>query len=295
MLNKKWLTDQILSVEDNYYMKAHFYNLLYMICINRFIWKNLPNNIDVDFIEKQLALVGELAFINHPTLGFQVTFCMGDYINLYGRPTKYLCWTTNNEINEYFDADDVVIIRNNKLSQNSNEFINRYAGVIAEIQKIKEVNLNAQKTPVLVLCEESQLLTMKNVYSQYEGNSPVIFGTNAMNMEGVTVLQTNAPYLVDKLQVEKMEMFNECLTFQGINTVQRKKERMITDEANANNEMTDICLSMFLTPRVESILKINEKWGSEFKNGKIELELAEYCKSDFIPKIEEKKEDKTNE
>jgi hypothetical protein len=42
ILNKKWLSDQILSVKDNNYLKAHFYNLLYLMCINRFIWKGLP-------------------------------------------------------------------------------------------------------------------------------------------------------------------------------------------------------------------------------------------------------------
>lgn len=296
MLNKKWLTDQILSVGDNYYMKSHFYNLLYMISINRFIWKNVPNNIDTDFIEKELANVGELAFINHPIYGFQITFCMGDYINMYGRPQKYLCWTTNNVINEWFDSEEVVIIRNNILSQNSHDFIDRYSSMLGEIQKIKEVNLNAQKTPILIQCDESQLMTMKNTYAQYEGNQPVIFGTKAMDLEGIKILKTDAPYLVDKLQDEKIETFNECLTFQGINTTPKKKERMITDEVNANNDMTNICLAMFLNPRAKAIEDINKKWGSQFENGDIELELAEYCKNQFqnVEK-DDKKEDEIDE
>jgi len=281
MLNKQWLTEQILSVdEDNFYMKAHFHNLLFLMTINRFIWKNVPNNIDVDFIEKQLANVGELAFINHKIYGFQITYCMGDYINLYGRPTKYLCWSANNEINEWFNTEDIVIIRNNKLSQNSHDFIDRYSSLLGEIQKIKEVNLKAQKTPILIQCDESQLLTMKNIYADYEGNKPVIFGTKAMDMEGVKVLKTDAPYLLDKLQNEKREMFNECLTFLGINTTPEKKERMITDEVNANNDMVNICLSMFLNTRTKAIEDINKKF-----NLKIELELAEYCKNDLIKNV----------
>lgn len=277
-MNKKWLADQILSVGDNYFTKSHWYNLLYLICINRFIWKGLPTHIDVDFIEKELANVGELAFINHKDYGFQILHCAGENIGLYGRPTRYLCSSVNGVITEYFDADEVVIIRNNKLSQNSHDFIDRYSSNIASIQKTKEVNLNANKTPVLIQCEESQLLTMKNAYAQYEGNSPVIFATKALDLEGVKVFKTDAPYLLDKLQTEKIEMLNECLTFLGINTTPRKKERMITDEVNANNDMVNICLSMFLNTRLQAIDEINKKFGLN-----IQLDLAEYCKSDFEP------------
>jgi len=281
MNNKKWLTDQILSVCDNMGMVGHFYNLLYLICVNRFVWSDLPNSIDPDFIEKHLIQNGELAFINHPKFGFLVTLCCGDYFNLYGRPQKYLCWTINNEVNEFFKAEDVVIIRNNKLSQNTFDFIQRYAGIMAAIQKTKEVNLNAQKTPVMINCDESQLLTMKNLYAQYEGNSPVIFGSKAMDFKELQVLKTDAPYLLDKLQEEKTETLNECLTFLGINTTKAKKERMITDEVNANNDMVNICLSIFLNTRKQAMDDINAKFGLDIK-----LDLADYCKSEFEPEIE---------
>jgi hypothetical protein len=93
-LNKQWLANQILDtskLSENSYMRNHFFNLLFMMCVNRFIWKNVPNNIDIDFIEKELANNGELAFINHKIFGFQICYCVGDIINMYGRHTKYLC------------------------------------------------------------------------------------------------------------------------------------------------------------------------------------------------------------
>jgi hypothetical protein len=255
----------------------------------------MPSHIDIDFIEKELATSGELAFIKHPKYGFQITYCIGEELNMYGRPNKYLCFTPNNVINEYFEAEDIVIIRNNKLSQTSYDFINRYASILAEIQKAKEVNLNAQKTPILIQCDESQRLTMQNIYSQYEGNWPVIFAKKGFDMEGITVLKTEAPYLLDKFQAEKIDNLNECLNFLGIKTVADKKERMIQDEVNANNDLTNICLAMFLNTRLEAVDKINEKWGAELQkdyNGLIEIQLAEYVKSELQPHI---KEVKTNE
>lgn len=275
-LNKQWLVDQINPVIDNYSLHSHFYNLLYLMCVNRFIWKNLPNNIDPDFIEKELANNGELAFINHKTYGYIVTFCVGDYFNIYGRPSKYLCFTPNNEVNEYYDYDspDLVIIRNNKLSQSSHDFIRRYTNILTEIQKTQEVNLNAQKTPVLITTTESGKLTLENIYEQYKGNKPVIYVNKNIDMnDSVKVFKTDAPYLLDKLQEYKQDQFNECLTFLGINTTPEKKERLITDEVNANNDMTNICLSMFLNTRKQALEEINKKF-----NLNIELDLAEFCK-----------------
>jgi hypothetical protein len=278
--NKKWLSDQILSVSDNYYLKNHFYKLLYMMCVNRFIWKGLPSHIDTDFIEKELANVGELAFINHEIYGLQVCYCIGDNIGMYGKPTRYLCYSPNNKINDYFNAKDIVIIRNNMLSENSHDFINRYASIIAEIQKTKEVNLNGLKTPILVECEDSELLTMKNLYADFEGNAPVIYGRKGINVEGLKVLKLDVPNNLESLQSDKIETINECLNFMGINTTPRKKERMVSDEARANKDFTSICLAMFLNSRLKAIEEINEKFGSELKT-KITIELAEYVKDQF--------------
>jgi hypothetical protein len=197
---------------------------------------------------------------------------------MYGRPTKYLCWTADNVINEWFNADEIVIIRNNKLSQNSHDFINRYASILAEVQKTKEVNLNGLKTPILIQCEESQLMTLKNLYAQYEGGQPVIFGTKALDLEGLKVLKTDTPFLLDKLQAEKIDNLNECLNFLGIKTVADKKERMVTDEVEANNDLVNICLSMFLNTRLKAIEDIKNKFDLDVK-----IELAEFVKDSLIP------------
>lgn len=289
--NKQWLANQINAVGDNFYMKNHYYNLLFLICVNRFVWKNLPNNIDNDFIEKSLINEGEIAFINHETFGLVACLCCGDSVNLYGRPTKYLCWTPNNAICEWYDYDspNLVIIRNNKLSESSRDFIDRYSSNLAQISKTKEVNLNALKTPILISCDESQLLTFKNLYADYEGNSPVIYASKAIDINGVEVFKTDAPFLLDKLQNAKTTEMNECLTFLGINTTPEKKERLITDEVNANNDMVNICLSIFLNTRQQAVEEINEKFGLN-----IELELSEYCKENVSRETIDK-EVKTNE
>ena len=132
-----------------------------------------------------------------------------------------------------------------------------------EAERTAEVNIKAQKTPVLLLMDEKQRLTMENLYSQYEGNRPVIFGDkNSLGENVIKAINTQAPFIADKIIDYKKEIWNEALTFLGINNIMvDKKERLITDEANSNNELINLNLQSYLAPREEACRQFNEKFG----------------------------------
>ncbi len=132
-----------------------------------------------------------------------------------------------------------------------------------EAERTADVNIKAQKTPVLLLMDEKQRLTMENLYSQYEGNRPVIFGDkNSLGENVIKAINTQAPFIADKIIDYKKEIWNEALTFLGINNIMvDKKERLITDEANSNNELINLNLQSYLAPREEACRQFNEKFG----------------------------------
>lgn len=132
-----------------------------------------------------------------------------------------------------------------------------------EAEQTAMVNIKAQKTPVLLLMDEKQRLTMENLYSQYEGNRPVIFGDkNSLGENVIKAINTQAPFIADKIIDYKKEIWNEALTFLGINNIMvDKKERLITDEANSNNELINLNLQSYLAPRQEACRQFNEKFG----------------------------------
>ena len=103
----------------------------------------------------------------------------------------------------------------------------------------------------------------KHLYSQYDGNKPVIFGDKNQLQDGVIkAITTEAPYIADKVIEYKKEIWNEALTFLGINNIAvNKKERLVTDEANYNNELTNLNLQSFLIPRQEACKQFNELFG----------------------------------
>ena len=132
-----------------------------------------------------------------------------------------------------------------------------------EAEQTAMINIKAQKTPVLLLMDEKQRLTMENIYSQYDGNRPVIFGDkNSLGENVIKAINTQAPFIADKIIDYKKEIWNEALTFLGINNIMvDKKARLITDEANLNNELINLNLQSYLAPRQEACKQFNEKFG----------------------------------
>lgn len=132
-----------------------------------------------------------------------------------------------------------------------------------EAERTADVNIKAQKTPVLLLVDETQRLLMENLYNQYDGNKPFIFGDKKqLNADTLKAIKTDAPFIADKIIQYKKEIWNEALTFLGINNIMvDKKERLISDEANSNNELINLNLQSCLAPRIEACKQFNEKFG----------------------------------
>ena len=149
-----------------------------------------------------------------------------------------------------------------------------------------DVNLNAQKTPILIEGEKNSLLTLKNLYMQYDGNCPVIYGNKNYDLSNaLNVLKTDSPYVVDKLEIHKHELWNDCLTFLGINNMNTdKKERLIVSEAESNDDLINYYLNCFYKTRKQACDLINEKYGLNIKIelNKEVIKLIEENKNDII-------------
>lgn len=138
-----------------------------------------------------------------------------------------------------------------------------FAYRLYEAQRTADINIIAQKTPVMIAVDERQRLMMENLYNQYNGNHPFIFGDNKqLSKDILQAIKTDAPFVADKIQDYKKEIWNEALTFLGVNNImEEKKERLITDEANTNNELINLNLQSFLAPRKKACEQFNEKYG----------------------------------
>lgn len=250
-----------------------YYNRLTELAVSMFEWVNLPDTIDARFLELCLFSDGMSVFFKDEVLGFlALQTTIGGHLNVYRIPTERRAFAQNGyniELNE----NNSVIIFNNFLHTNSLLDIEMFSKRLYNLDRAIDVNANAQKTPVLVLCDETERLTMKNLYKQYEGNEPFIFGNKALNTKGLTVLKTDAPYVADKLYQLKTQIWNEALTYLGIsNTNIVKKERMISDEVTRN--MGGVIASRY--SRLEA-----RRQGAEQINKMFDLNIEVNYREDF--------------
>ena len=205
------------------------------MALNVFEWKNLPDTVDERFLEMALYEHGYCLYFNDEYVGdLALTCTIGGQLDVYRIPILRRAYAQNG-YNKLLSSKDSVLIFNNYLHTPTSLTIELFARRLYEIERTIDVNVKAQKTPNLILSSEQQRLTMQNLYMQYDGNEPFIFGDKNMDFDGIKSLKTDAPFVADKLQILKHQIWNEALTFCGIeNSNADKKEKLVSDEVGSN-------------------------------------------------------------
>ena len=239
-----------------------YYNRLVELSISMFEWKNLPDTVDPRFLELTLFTDGQAVFFEDEVMGYLcLQNILGGQFDVYRIPVDRRAYAVNG-YQKRLDNTDSVIIWNNYLHTNSMLDVQMFAKRLYNLDRAIDVNANAQKTPILLLCDESERLSLENIYMQYDGNMPVIKAQKSVNPNAFTVLNTDAPYVADKLYQLKTQIWNEALTYLGISNINiTKKERLITDEVTRNQGGTIASRYSRLQARREACKKINEMFG----------------------------------
>ena len=239
-----------------------YYNRLVELAISMFEWKNLPDSVDARFLELCLFVDGQAIFFYDEELGYlTLQNAMNGGFNVYRIPVNRRAYAVNG-YNRELNEKNSVIIFNNYLHTNSQMDAVMFAKRLYNLDRAIDVNANAMKTPIIIKCDETQRLTMLNLYKQYDGNEPYIFGDKSINTNAVQVLKTDAPYVADKLYQLKTQIWNEALTYLGISNINvQKKERLITDEVTRNQGGTIASRYSRLNARRDACKQINAMFG----------------------------------
>lgn len=237
------------------------YDKFRLIALNMFEWSGLPAGIDEKYIEKYLFDYGKAIFFRDPKMSFM---CLqadnGAHQNVYGEPLGW--WATGFNYHQYYKSDDCVIISNNKLRIPTNQFITFYANKLTEGERTMDVNVKACKTPFIFACDDKDVLSFKQIFRKVDGNEPAVYADRGLNLDSLQVLQTGVKFMGNELQDYKHTVENELLTFLGVNNVPvDKKERLITSEAESNDEMIQAFCDIQLEARKRACEEINKKYG----------------------------------
>ena len=239
-----------------------YFDRLTELAISMFKWDNVPDTIDTRFLELTLFMNGNCVFFKDEVIGYLALACASNgQFDVYRIPTRRRAYASNG-YQKQLTKDDSVIIYNNMLHTNQVALIKRYAKMLYELDRIIMTNAKAQKTPILIQGSEPQRLTLKNLYMQYDGNQPFIFGDKNLDINSLKAINTEAPFVADKLYQLKTQMWNEVLTVLGISNLNiQKKERLVTDEAIRSNGGTIASRYSRLESRRYAVEQINRMFG----------------------------------
>lgn len=292
------------ELTDNEFLNAYttidYLTRIKEYALNTFKWVNLPKSVDARFIEEQLFEKGKICFFKDKNLGFLCLPVNEDGIlNIYNYFNIRRIYASNG-FRRTRKISNSVIIYNNYLKTPTFITANLYAIRLSQVQRTIDINLNAQRTPILISCTPQQRLTLKNVYKHYEGNEPVIFADSEFNVDSVRVLNTKAPYLINDLALYKHDLWNEVFTFLGINNAnQDKRERLVASEVDANDEQVEQARFNMLDARLDACKLINDMFGLDisvkFRNDEVQQQFEKWKAEKLYPLKDTGSEDDSNE
>ena len=133
-----------------------------------------------------------------------------------------------------------------------------YVNKLTEAERTMDVNVKACKTPIVFTCDDKDILSFKRIFQQVDGNVPAIFADRALNADSIQAFDTKTSFLGNDLMDYKRAVESELLTFLGQNNVPvDKKERLITDEAESNNQLIESFFDLQLEARERACEEIN--------------------------------------
>lgn len=272
------------SALDNNATYLTYYQRLLELSISMFEWKNLPPTIDSRYIELMLFEKGSVVYFDDEAIGNLCLDCISQgQFDVYGFPKNRRAYSSYNQYSRELNENNSVIVWNNFLRTTSQLVVKMYAKRLYNIDRVIDINVNSQKTPVAILASPQQRLSMKNLYKEYDGNAPFIFGDKNLDLNGIKAISTGAPYVADSLYALKTQIWNEALTYLGISNVNTvKKERLISDEVQRNLGGTIASRYSRLQSRKDAVQKINNMF-----NTNIEVDYRDDVYSDLNPDIKD--------
>ena len=261
-----WDSANANAIAEQYYLSR-----LSELAMSMFKWKNMPDTVDTRFLEYTLFYEGAVVFFEDESLrknqlaeggGYlALQTVLGGDLNVYRVPNTRKAYAVNGYINN-LNQDNSVIIWNNMIRLPEYGRMMFYAHKLYQVDRAIDVNVKGQRFPIAILCDESQRLTMKNVYKQYDGNEPFIFGDKNLDLSGIQVINTGSPYVADKLQQLKNNIWSEAMMCLGIpNSPTEKKERLVSNEAKVSQGGTLASRSSRLEMRKMACNEINKMFG----------------------------------
>lgn len=248
---------------------TRIYDYYKMLALNMFTWENLPQTMNSRYIENALYETGLCLVNNDDNMSLISVPCnFGANMNINGESTEVITSGYNyvKTIN-YINNKECVLIRNNDLAKATRDYIANYAERMLEVEMCIRANINQQKFPWFINATEKTKKSLEIIFEKVENFEPYILANKEIGLgeNALEVLTMPTPYVADKLNEYKYELEREILTFLSLNNNFEKKERLLTDEINSNNDFISTNAMLMYKNRLQACEEINKKFGLNVK------------------------------
>ena len=263
-MERKLINSQLNNLKTYEMYKRQFMTL----AENVFEYENLPEFIDVSYMNKILVRQGSIAFFYDDVLQEVVALPytnMGK-LDIYGRPTSIMVRALNGKYYRKLNPGEFIIMYDNNGRYPIYMDILQYAERMGQVTRTMDINVEQQKTPRVWLTRADKEKSIKDLLNNVDAYSESIIAYDDINLDETQCILQPAPYVADKLQDTKENVYNEFLRLIGVASVtEQKKERLITDEVQASQGGTIASRFSRYQPREKAIKLINEKFGEYLK------------------------------
>lgn len=261
-MQKKLINSQI----GNYNTYRMYMRQLMTLAENVFEFENLPEYIDTAFLNKVLLNNGSIAFFKDEVLGLlALPYVNIGTLDIYGRPTKIKV-ISKSVYQRTLNSDEFVIMYDNNGRYPLYLDIEQYAERLAQMQRTMDINIAQQKTSRFWKTKTENERTVRDIINNVDGYENTVLTYDNIDLDDTQIVLQPAPYVADKVDLQKDKIWNEFLRLIGIaNVSYQKKERNIKDEIQAMQGGTVASRFSRFEPRQKAIEQINQKFGTDIK------------------------------
>lgn len=241
----------------------YYYHRIMQLALSRFEYKDFPDSMDERFLEMQLIERGSALLFADDVMGpLCLPFSYGGPLDIYQKPTIRRAYASNGYNTERSEVDSVIIY-NNRMRSPDIAAIRLFAYRLWNFDRIIDINCNAQKTPIVVQCDEQGRLTLTNLFKEVDGNAPVVYTNKNLDLpNSLKAINIQAPFIAENVLNVKKAVWDECMSYLGITTAGiYKAERVTSSEANNSGGTTVASRWSPLAERQTAIEKFNKMFG----------------------------------
>lgn len=260
---RKQLINSQLSNFKTYQM---YLRQLLTLAENVFEFENMPTFIDTAYLNKNLLRNGSIAFFKDEVMGLlALPYVNIGTLDVYGRPNKIKVMSQNT-YTRTLSRDEYVIMYDNNGRYPLFLDITQYAERIALDTRTIDINILQQRTPRFWKTTSDKEKSIRDIINNVDGLENTVLTYEDINLDDIQLVLEPAPYVADKIDIQKEKIWNEFLRLIGIANMNfQKKERNIKDEVVASQGGTVASRYSRFEPRKKAIEEINEKFGTDIK------------------------------